>query len=216
MIQAVEDMGELDNTLIIYISGDNGSSAEGSPIGTPNEVAQFNGVELPVAAELALFYDKWGSDKTYNHMAVGWTWAFDTPFKWTKQIASHLGGTRQGMCIAWPKQIKDAGGIREQFHHVIDIVPTILEATGIKAPEVVDGIAQRPIEGVSMAYSFDKPNRPSSSPPSHAIFRDVRPPRDLPRRVVRQYTADQPPWNTHADSKHGRNERLQVGAVRFK
>ena len=151
-------MGELDNTLIIYISGDNGSSAEGSPNGTPNEVAQFNGVELPVPAQLALFYDKWGSDKTYNHMAVGWTWAFDTPYKWTKQIASHLGGTRQGMCIAWPKQIKDAGGIREQFHHVIDVVPTILEATGIKAPEMVDGIAQRPIEGVSMAYSFDKAN----------------------------------------------------------
>ena len=158
VIQAVEDMGKLDNTLIIYISGDNGSSAEGSPNGTPNEVAQFNGVEVPVEAQLKYFYDAWGSDKTYNHMAVGWTWAFDTPYKWTKQIASHFGGTRQGMCISWPGHIKDAGGIRNQFHHVIDIVPTILEATGIRQPEMVDGIKQRPIEGVSMAYTFDKAN----------------------------------------------------------
>ena len=103
VIQAVEDMGKLDNTLIIYISGDNGSSAEGTLIGTPNEVAMFNGVEVPVEAQLKYFYDAWGSDQTYNHMAVPWTWAFDTPFTWTKQIASHFGGTRQGMCIAWPK-----------------------------------------------------------------------------------------------------------------
>jgi arylsulfatase len=156
VIQAVEDMGELDNTLIIYISGDNGSSAEGSPNGTPNEVAQFNGAEVPVEAQLKLFYDAWGSDKTYNHMAVGWTWAFDTPYKWTKQVASHFGGTRQGMCISWPGHINDLGGIRNQFHHIIDIVPTILEATKIKQPDTVDGIKQRPIEGVSMAYSFPK------------------------------------------------------------
>jgi arylsulfatase len=158
VIQAIEDMGKLDNTLIIYISGDNGSSAEGSLIGTPNEVAQFNGVEVPVADQLKYFYDVWGSDRTYNHMAVGWTWAFDTPFKWTKQVASHFGGTRQGMCIAWPNRIKDAGGIRNQFHHVIDIVPTILEATGIPAPLMVDGVAQKPIEGLSMAYTWDKAN----------------------------------------------------------
>jgi len=158
VIQAVEDMGKLDNTLIIYISGDNGSSPEGSPNGTPNEVAQFNGVEIPVALQLLEYYRSWGSDKTYPHMAVGWTWAFDTPYKWTKQIASHFGGTRQGTAIAWPKVIKDAGGIRNQFHHIIDIAPTILEATGIAAPETVDGIAQRPIEGVSMVYTFDKAN----------------------------------------------------------
>ncbi len=137
VIQAVEDMGKLDDTLIIYISGDNGSSAEGSPNGTPNEVAQFNGVEVPVEAQLKYFYDAWGSDKTYNHMAVGWTWAFDTPYKWTKQIASHFGGTRQGMCISWPGHIKDAGGIRNQFHHVIDVVPTILEAC--RHPATRDG-----------------------------------------------------------------------------
>jgi len=158
VIQAVEDMGKLNDTLIIYISGDNGSSAEGTPNGTPNEVAQFNSVEVPVADQLKFFYDAWGSDKTYNHMAVGWTWAFDTPFKWTKQVASHFGGTRQGMCIAWPGHIKDAGGIRNQFHHMIDVVPTILEATNIPAPVMVNGIAQKPIEGVSMVYTFDKAN----------------------------------------------------------
>jgi arylsulfatase len=165
VIQAVEDMGKLDNTLIIYISGDNGSSAEGSPNGTPNEVAQFNGVEVPVADQLKYFYDAWGSDRTYNHMAVGWTWAFDTPYKWTKQIASHFGGTRQGTCIAWPNRIKDTGGIRNQFHHVIDIVPTILEATGIQAPVMVDGVGQKPIEGVSMAYTWGKEN--ANAPSKH-------------------------------------------------
>jgi arylsulfatase A-like enzyme len=165
VIQAVEDIGKLDNTLIIYIEGDNGNSAEGSPIGTPNEVAQFNGAEVPVADQLKYFYDAWGSDKTYNHMAVGWTWAFDTPYKWTKQVASHFGGTRQGMAIAWPTRIKDAGGIRNQFHHVIDIVPTILDATGIPAPTMVDGVAQKPIEGTSMVYTFDKAN--ADAPTQH-------------------------------------------------
>ncbi len=163
VIQAVEDMGKLDNTLIIYISGDNGSSAEGTLIGTPNEVASLQGVEMPVEAQLKYFYDVWGSDQTYNHMAVPWTWAFDTPFSWTKQIASHFGGTRQGVAISWPKVIKDKGGIRNQFHHVIDIVPTLLEATGIKAPQVVDGIKQKPIEGVSMMYTFDKANADAPS-----------------------------------------------------
>ncbi len=166
VIQAVEDMGKLDNTLIIYISGDNGASAEGSPNGTPSEVLQFNGVELPVAAQMK-FYDAWGSQYTYNHMAVPWAWAFDTPYKWTKQIPSFFGGTRQGMAISWPGHITDKGGIRGQFHHVIDIVPTILEVTGIPAPVMVDGIAQKPIEGVSMAYTFDKAN--AAAPSTHKI-----------------------------------------------
>ena len=165
VIQAVEDMGKLKDTLVVYISGDNGSSAEGSPNGTPNEVAQFNSVEVPVAAQLKGFYDVWGSDRTYNHRAVGWTWAFDTPYKWTKQVASHFGGTRQGMCVAWPGHIDDAGGIRNQFHHMIDVVPTVLEICGIAQPETVNGIKQRPIEGVSMVYSFDKAN--ANSPTRH-------------------------------------------------
>lgn len=166
VIQAVEDLGKLDNTLIIYISGDNGASAEGSPNGTPSELLQFNGIELPVAEQMK-FYDAWGSDKTYNHMAVGWAWAFDTPFKWTKQIPSFLGGVRQGMAISWPARITDKGGIRTQFHHVVDIVPTILEATHIPAPETVDGIRQKPIEGVSMAYTFDK--SAANAPTRHKI-----------------------------------------------
>jgi arylsulfatase A-like enzyme len=158
VIQEVEDQGKLDNTLIIYIDGDNGTSPEGTTLGTPNQYTAYNGVlDVPVAEQLK-FYNDWGSNKTYPHMAVGWAWAFDTPFKWTKQVASHFGGTRQGLAISWPARIKDAGGIRQQFHHVIDIVPTILEATGIKAPEFVNGIKQKPIEGVSMAYTFDKAN----------------------------------------------------------
>src|SRR6476469_9807685 len=148
VIQAVEDMGKLDNTLIIYISGDNGTSAEGTEEGTFNQMTAYNGIlTLPEVVQM-LHYENWGSDKTYPHMAVQWSWAFDTPFKWTKQVASHFGGTRQGMCISWPGHIKDVGGIRTQFHHVIDIVPTILEVTGIKAPEEVNGIKQRPIQGV--------------------------------------------------------------------
>jgi arylsulfatase len=158
VIQAVQDMGKLDNTLIIYINGDNGTSSEGTLLGTPNETAMFNGVEVPVEAQLKYFYDAWGSDQTYPHMAVPWAWAFDTPFPWTKQIASHLGGVRQGMCVAWPGHITDAGGVRTQFTHVIDVVPTILEVCGIPAPEVVNGIKQAPIEGTSFAYTFDKAN----------------------------------------------------------
>jgi arylsulfatase A-like enzyme len=163
VIQAVADLGKLDNTLIIYIEGDNGTSAEGTMVGTPNEVAMFNGVDVPVADQLKYFYDVWGTDKTYPHMALPWAWALDTPFSWCKQIASHFGGTRQGMCIAWPQRIKDAGGIRWQFSHVIDIVPTILEVTGIPAPKMVDGIPQKPIEGVSLAYTFDKGNAKTPS-----------------------------------------------------
>jgi arylsulfatase len=158
VIQAVEDMGKLDNTLIIYISGDNGTSAEGTLMGTPNWMTAINGVlELP-EVEYLRYYESWGSDQTYPHMAVPWAWAFDTPFKWVKQIASHFGGTRQGMAISWPGHIKDLGGTRAQFHHVIDIVPTILEAAHIQAPDTVDGIKQKPIEGVSMVYTFDKAN----------------------------------------------------------
>jgi arylsulfatase len=162
VIQAVEDMGKLENTLIIYINGDNGTSAEGTLVGTPNEVAMFNGVDVPVEAQLKL-YDAWGSDRTYNHMAVGWAWALDTPFSWTKQIVSHLGGVRQGMAISWPKVIKDKGGVRHQFHHVIDIAPTILQAAGVRPPRLVDGIPQRPIEGVSMMYTFEARNASAPS-----------------------------------------------------
>ena len=157
VIQAIEDMGKLDNTLVIYINGDNGTSAEGGPLGTPNEVAFFNGVAVPVDVQMK-WYDVWGTEQTYNHMSAGWSWAFDTPFTWFKQNASKLGGIRQNMAISWPARIKDKGGLREQFTHVIDIVPTILEVSGIGAPEFVDGIKQKPIEGTSFAYTFDAKN----------------------------------------------------------
>jgi arylsulfatase len=162
VIQEVEDLGKLDNTLIIYISGDNGTSAEGSTIGTPFDMAAIQAVDIPVDVQLK-FYDVWGSALTTPHMSVAWSWAFDTPFKWTKQVASFFGGTRQGMVMSWPGHIKDVGGIRTQFHHMIDIVPTILEVTGIPQPVMVNGIGQKPIEGVSMAYTFDAANAKAPS-----------------------------------------------------
>jgi arylsulfatase A-like enzyme len=162
VVQAVEDLGKLDNTIIIYISGDNGTSAEGTAIGTTFDLAAIQGIEMPVEEQLK-FYDVLGSDVTTPHMSVAWSWAFDTPFKWTKQVASYFGGTRQGMTISWPGHIKDVGAIRSQFHHMIDIVPTILEVTGVKAPEVVDGIKQKPMDGVSMAYTFDAANSKAPS-----------------------------------------------------
>jgi arylsulfatase len=163
VIQAIEDMGKLDDTLIIYINGDNGTSAEGGPLGTPNEVAFFNGVNMMPAEEQMKWYDVWGTEETYNHMSAGWSWAFDTPFTWFKQNASKLGGIRQGMVLSWPGHIDDEGGLREQFMHVIDVVPTLLEVTGIPAPRIVDGIDQAPIEGTSFAYTFEEENAKAPS-----------------------------------------------------
>ncbi len=163
VIEEIDRMGKMDNTLIIYINGDNGTSAEGGPLGTPNEVAFFNGLnELPIETQMK-YYDLWGTEHTYNHMSAGWSWAFDAPFSWFKQNASRLGGIRQGMVISWPNRIRDKGGLREQFMHVIDVMPTILEVTGIEAPKEVDGIEQVPIEGTSFAYTFEQQNADASS-----------------------------------------------------
>ncbi|MGE3989830.1 arylsulfatase [Pseudorhodoplanes sp.] len=163
VIQQFEELGRLDNTLIIYINGDNGTSAEGGPLGTPNEVAWFNGVNMLPADVQMKWYDVWGTEHTYNHMSSGWSWAFDTPFDWFKQNASRLGGINQNMVVSWPARIKDKGALREQFVHVIDVLPTILEAAGIRAPEIVDGIKQKPIEGTSFAYTFDAKNAKAAS-----------------------------------------------------
>ncbi|MBN8998898.1 MAG: arylsulfatase [Rhizobiales bacterium] len=160
VIQAVQDAGKLDNTLIIYISGDNGASPEGTLNGLYSEFAVLNGIH-PTVAENMKFYDVWGTNETYPHYAVPWAWAWATPYQWTKEVASHFGGTRNGMAMMWPAKIKDKGGIRTQFHHVIDIVPTILEAAGVPQPVMVNGITQKPIEGVSMEYSWDAPKAQS-------------------------------------------------------
>ena len=193
VIQAVQDMGKLDNTLIIFIVGDNGTSAEGSILGTPFDIAAIQGVDVPVADQLK-YYDVWGSAKTTPHMAVAWAWAFDTPFKWMKQVASHFGGTRNGLVISWPGHIKDVGAIRTQFHHVIDIVPTILEATGIQAPLMVNGIAQKPIEGVSMAYTFDKANANAPSRHETQYFEMVGNRAIYHDGWIAATTPPEPPW----------------------
>jgi arylsulfatase len=162
VIQAIEDMGELDNTLIFYIAGDNGTSAEGGMNGIYNELAYFNAE--PEASNLDTmlkFYDEWGGPSTYPHMSAGWAVAFDSPFMWTKQVASNYGGTRNAMVVRWPERIKAKGETRTQWHHVIDVVPTILEAAGLPEPRIVNGTPQRPIEGTSMLYSFDEKLSPS-------------------------------------------------------
>ncbi len=154
---ALEDIGEMDNTLFIYIAGDNGTSAEGGFVGMYNEMTYFNNVTEKVEDLLPLI-DKWGGPETFPHMAAGWAVAFDAPFSWTKQVASDFGGTRNGMIIHWPAGIREKGGLRSQFGHVIDIAPTILEAAGLPEPTSVNGTPQTPIEGASLLYTFDDAN----------------------------------------------------------
>jgi arylsulfatase len=154
MLDAVRATGQMDNTLVFYIAGDNGTSAEGGPVGMFNEYTYFNGVAEKVP-DLLKVMDRWGSPETYPHMAAGWAVAFNAPFSWTKQVASDFGGTRNGLVVHWPKGIRSKGAIRTQFSHVIDVAPTILEAAGLPEPKVVDGTPQIPMEGVSMNYSFD-------------------------------------------------------------
>jgi len=166
VVQAIGEMGLADNTLIIYIFGDNGASMEGTESGTFNEMTTLNGVPLTNEQQLKAIkayggLDKWGGPDMAPHYASGWAWAGNTPFKWGKQVASHLGGIRNPMVIAWPKRIKDKGGLRSQFTHCTDIAPTILEAAGLPDPKEVNGVAQMPMHGVSFLSTFDDANAPS-------------------------------------------------------
>jgi arylsulfatase A-like enzyme len=162
ILDAIEELGIMDNTLIYVITGDNGASAEGTIKGTFNEFIPLNGmgdvIETPEFLNANL--EKWGGPEAYNHYAVGWAWAMDTPYQWTKQVASHWGGTRNGTIVHWPKGIQEKGGQRFQFCHVIDVAPTVLEASGIPEPIQVHGVTQSPMEGTSMLYAFNAPNEP--------------------------------------------------------
>jgi arylsulfatase A-like enzyme len=161
VLDAIEQLGQLDNTLVIYIVGDNGASPEGLPTGTLNEIATINGIAEDYK-DVLKHKDDLGTWKTHNHYPVGWAHAMDSPLQYFKQVASHYGGTRNGMVISWPARIKDEGGIRSQWHHTIDIVPTILDVTGLEQPSIVNGVAQKPIEGVTIAYTFNDTNAPST------------------------------------------------------
>lgn len=156
LIDAIGDLGQLDNTLIFYIIGDNGASAEGGANGLFNEMTYFNGVPESVA-DVMKHYEELGGPNSYGHYAAGWAVAGDTPFTWTKQVASSYGGTRNGLVVHWPQGVQGKGGVRSQWHHVIDVAPTILEAAGLPEPKRVNGVEQTPIEGVSMLYSFNNP-----------------------------------------------------------
>jgi arylsulfatase len=154
LVSAIEDLGEMDNTLFLYVVGDNGSSAEGQMNGMFNEMTYFNGIPETVP-DMLKHVDEWGGPSTYPHMAAGWAVALDAPFAWTKQVASDFGGTRNGMVVHWPSGIKAKGEVRSQFTHAIDIAPTVFEACHVPAPKTVNGITQDPIEGTSFLYSFD-------------------------------------------------------------
>jgi arylsulfatase A-like enzyme len=161
LVDALDDLGVLEDTLVYYIVGDNGASAEGTLQGAFNEMANFNGMAALETPEfMRAKMDDFGSPSSYNHYAVGWAWAMNTPLQWTKQVASHWGGTRNGTIVHWPASITERGGLRSQFTHVIDIAPTVLEAAGIPEPTTVNGVLQAPIEGTSMLYAFEDADVP--------------------------------------------------------
>ena len=159
LIDALADMEILDDTLIYLIIGDNGASAEGTLQGAFNEMANFNGMAAIETPEFMMSkLDEFGGEGSYGHFAVGWAWAMNSPYQWTKQVASHWGGTRNGTIVHWPKGIKEKGGVRNQFSHVIDVAPTVLEAAGLPEPTAVNGVLQSPYEGTSMLYTFNDAN----------------------------------------------------------
>ena len=209
VVKAIEDLGQLDNTLVIYIAGDNGASAEGSLQGLLNEMTFFNGVPEDIK-EVLKRADDIGTWKTYNHYPVGWAHAMCTPFQWTKQIASHYGGTRNGMVISWPKGIAAKGELRTQWHHCIDIVPTILEVVGLPQP----GFGQRRGAEADRGREHGVHVRRREGPEhaEDAVLRDARQPGDLPRRLGRLHHAAVPPWSP-AGTRGRRDHRLQVGTL---
>jgi arylsulfatase A-like enzyme len=190
MLKAFEDVGQADNTLVFYIAGDNGTSGEGGQNGMFNEYTYFNGVQETVPDMLKLI-DQWGGPETYPHMAAGWSVAFNSPFGWMKQVPSDFGGTRNGMVVHWPKGIKAKNGIRTQFSHVIDVAPTVLEAARPAGAEGGQRHAAGPDRGHEPRLFVRR--RQGQGAPHHAVFRDRRQPRDLPRWLVRAH--DPPaPW----------------------
>jgi arylsulfatase A-like enzyme len=219
LLDSLQQSGQFDNTLVFYIEGDNGASAEGTLQGTTNEMGE--GAPEPESLPfLVSMMDQLGSDRTYNHYPVGWAHAMDTPFQWTKQVASHFGGTRNGMCLSWPNRIKAKHEIRSQFTHVVDIVPTILEAVGVQAPLILNGTAQKPLEGVSMVYTFDDPKAPTRHNTQYfeiaanrGLYKDGWMASTTPLRLPWQVTGVEPdpddfPWelyNVSQDFSQSRN-----------
>jgi arylsulfatase len=199
LLDTLDDLGILEDTLVYAIIGDNGASAEGSLQGTYNEMVTLGGFgELESAEFMSSKIDKFGGPEAYNHYAVGWAHAMGTPYQWTKQVASHFGGTRNGTIVHWPKGIKSKGEIRSQFHHVIDVVPTVLELAGLPAPVMVDGVQQKPLEGVSMAYSFDAANAPDRHETQYfEMFGN----RGIYHKGWTAVTKHRTPWQTGADAK---------------
>ena len=212
VIQAVEDMGELDNTLIIYISGDNGASAEGMLNGTPNEFTTFNGVAVPVKDQF-LWYPFWGSERTFPHFAAPWAWAMDTPFKWMKQVASHFGGTAQGVAMSWPGHIKDVGGIRRQFHHVIDIAPD--DPGGHGHPPAQDDQRHRAAADGRREHGLHlgQGERRCAVAADDAVFRDAGQSRHLSRGLGRGHDAGDLALGAEHGHAAGCDHRLQLGTL---
>ena len=212
LIDTLEDLGILDDTLIYVIIGDNGASAEGSLQGTFNEMITLGGFgALETAEFLSSKIDQFGGPEAYNHYAVGWAHAMDTPYQWTKQVASHWGGTRNGTIVHWPRGIEAKGEIRSQFHHVIDVAPTVLEVAGLPHPVLVNGVQQKPIEGVSMAYSFDDAD---AAERHETQYFEMFGNRGIYHKGWTAVTKHRTPWETGVDAVVARVRRRRVGALR--
>jgi arylsulfatase len=210
LLDSLKQVGAFDDTLVYYIIGDNGASAEGTLNGTYNEMINFNGMAaIETPAFLNARIDKLGGPESYNHYAVGWAHAMSTPYQWTKQVASHWGGTRNGTIVHWPKGIKARGEMRSQFHHVIDIAPTLLEAAGLPEPISVNGVQQTPIEGVSMLYSF---NDAKAAERHETQYFEMFGNRGIYHKGWTAVTRHKTPWSHRREDPGLRRRRL--GAVR--